>query len=123
MRPQPDGSPTIGLLGDVMLGRIVGERLSAGDPAGVWSPALRKLLAGCDAVICNLECCISARGRRTRAIPGKPFFFRAPPKAVGALRAAGVSAAGLANNHALDFGPEALADTVRHLREAGIEAG
>jgi poly-gamma-glutamate synthesis protein (capsule biosynthesis protein) len=117
-----EGSPTIGLLGDVMLGRLVGDGLAASDdPAELWSPALRDLLGQCDAVVCNLECCISDRGRRTRAIRGKPFFFRAPPMAVEALRAAAVSVAGLANNHALDFGPEALLDTLRHLREAGIE--
>ena len=29
--------------------------------------------------------------------------------------------AGLANNHALDFGPDALADTVAHLQGARIE--
>jgi poly-gamma-glutamate capsule biosynthesis protein CapA/YwtB (metallophosphatase superfamily) len=115
-------SPTIGLLGDVMLGRLVGERIAAGAvPAELWSPALRELLEGCDAVVCNLECCISDRGRRTRAIRGKPFFFRAPPRAVRALEAATVSIASLANNHALDFGPEALLDTVGHLRRAGIE--
>jgi poly-gamma-glutamate capsule biosynthesis protein CapA/YwtB (metallophosphatase superfamily) len=116
-----DGSPTIGLLGDVMLGRLVGRRLASDDPAETWSPALRDLLRGCDAVVCNLECCISDRGRRTRAIRGKPFFFRGPPSAVGALEAAGVSLAGLANNHALDFGPDALTDTLGHLRAAGIE--
>jgi poly-gamma-glutamate capsule biosynthesis protein CapA/YwtB (metallophosphatase superfamily) len=117
-----EGPPTIGLLGDVMLGRLVGERLAAGaGPAELWSPALRELLGGCDAVVCNLECCISERGRRTRAIRGKPFFFRAPPRAVSALEAACVSVAGLANNHALDFGPEALLDTLEHLRRARIE--
>jgi poly-gamma-glutamate capsule biosynthesis protein CapA/YwtB (metallophosphatase superfamily) len=117
------GSPTIGLLGDVMLGRLVGDGLAAADdPAELWSPALRDMLGKCDAVVCNLECCISARGRRTRAIRGKPFFFRAPPRAVRALEAAGVSAAALANNHALDFGPEALLDTLEHLREAEIAA-
>jgi poly-gamma-glutamate capsule biosynthesis protein CapA/YwtB (metallophosphatase superfamily) len=111
----------IGLLGDVMLGRLVGDGLaSADDPAELWSPALRDLLADCDAVVCNLECCISDRGRRTRAIRGKPFFFRAPPKAVETLKAAAVSVAGLANNHALDFGPEALLDTLGHLRRGGI---
>jgi poly-gamma-glutamate synthesis protein (capsule biosynthesis protein) len=31
-----------------------------------------------------------------------------------------VNAVGLANNHALDFGPIALEDTLRHLEEAGI---
>jgi poly-gamma-glutamate capsule biosynthesis protein CapA/YwtB (metallophosphatase superfamily) len=117
-----NGSPTIGLLGDVMLGRLVGRRLAATEPAEVWSAGLRELLGGCDAVVCNLECCISDRGRRTRAIPGKPYFFRAPPGAVAALDAAGVGVAGLANNHALDFGPEALADTLAHLRAADIEA-
>jgi poly-gamma-glutamate capsule biosynthesis protein CapA/YwtB (metallophosphatase superfamily) len=103
-----------------MLGRLVGERLAEAEPDEVWSRTLRDLLADCDAVVCNLECCISEGGRRTRAIPGKPFFFRAPPTAVDALAAAGVSVAGLANNHALDFGPEALADTLTHLARAGI---
>src|SRR5215218_7968273 len=112
--------PTIGLLGDVMLGRAVGERMASVAPADLWSAALRERLARCDAVICNLECCISERGRRTTLIPGKPFFFRAPPQAVEALTAACVSAACLANNHALDYGPEALLDTLDLLRAAGI---
>jgi poly-gamma-glutamate capsule biosynthesis protein CapA/YwtB (metallophosphatase superfamily) len=116
------GAPTIGLLGDVMLGRLVGERLATGTPALAWSPTLEHLLGECDAVVCNLECCISDRGRRTRAIRGKPFFFRAPPVAVRTLDAASVSVAGLANNHALDFGPDALLDTLDHLRRTGIEA-
>ncbi|MBD0280774.1 MAG: CapA family protein [Thermoleophilaceae bacterium] len=105
-----------------MLGRIVGDRLSQVEPAELWSDEVRKALAECDAVICNLECSISDRGERTRLIPGKPFFFRAPPTAVHALLAAGISVAGLANNHALDFGPEALTDTLGHLRRAEIEA-
>jgi poly-gamma-glutamate capsule biosynthesis protein CapA/YwtB (metallophosphatase superfamily) len=115
-------APTIGLLGDVMLGRKVGEWIAGVDPGDVWSEAVREVLAGCDAVVCNLECCISERGRRTKAIPGKPFFFRAPPRAVRSLTAAGVSVAGLANNHALDFEAVALADTLDHLRQAGIAA-
>jgi poly-gamma-glutamate capsule biosynthesis protein CapA/YwtB (metallophosphatase superfamily) len=116
-----DGSPTIGLLGDVMLGRTVGETLTTTAAQELWSPALREVLGGCDAVVCNLECCISERGRRTEAIPGKPFFFRAPPDAIPALRAARVTVAGVANNHALDFGTDALLDTLGHLRSAGIE--
>jgi poly-gamma-glutamate synthesis protein (capsule biosynthesis protein) len=71
-------------------------------------------------VICNLECCVSARGTPTDRIPGKPFFFRAPPGAIGSLRAIGVAAVGLANNHALDYETEALTDTVEIVRDAGI---
>ena len=81
---------------------------------------MREIAASCDAVICNLECCISERGRPTERIPGKPFFFRGPPKAIGSLEAIGVRAVGLANNHALDYEVEALADTLERLRAAGI---
>jgi poly-gamma-glutamate capsule biosynthesis protein CapA/YwtB (metallophosphatase superfamily) len=111
---------TIGILGDVMLGRAVGERLNTVSPADVWSPELRDLCGGCDLLICNLECCISDRGSQTERVPGKPFFFRAPPQAVDSLRAIGVQAVGLANNHALDYEEQALLDTLDVLVRSGI---
>jgi poly-gamma-glutamate synthesis protein (capsule biosynthesis protein) len=89
-------------------------------PEDVWSPELRRLCLSCDLVICNLECCVSERGRPTDRIPGKPFFFRGPPAAVDSLLAIGVAAVGLANNHALDFEEPALLDTLELLGEAGI---
>ena len=113
-------APTIGLLGDVMLGRGVAAALESRPPAEVWSPELRELAAACDLVVANLECCISERGRPTRRIPRKPFFFRAPPAAVDSLRAIGAAVVSLANNHALDYEEEALADTLDHLDAAGI---
>ncbi len=113
-------APTIGLLGDVMLGRAVAGALGEVRPEDVWAPGVRELARECDAVIANLECCVSARGEPTERIPGKPFFFRAPPVAVESLHAIGVCAAGLANNHALDFETEALLDTLDLLDEAGI---
>ena len=70
--------PAIGLLGDVMLGRSVGDHLRATPAAELWSDELRSLCASLDLMICNLECAVSERGERTRRIPGKPFFFRAP---------------------------------------------
>lgn len=113
-------TPTICLLGDVMLGRKVADALAGMPGAEVWSPGVREACADCDAMIVNLECCVSTRGEPTRLISRKPFFFRAPPSAVEALQAIGTTVAGLANNHALDFGPDALADTVAHLRAGGI---
>ena len=115
-------TPTIGLLGDVMLGRGVAEHLAEVPPEDVWSAELRELCLDCDLVIGNLECCLSERGDPTTRIRGKPFFFRAPPRAVESLRAIGVAAVGLANNHALDFGDCALLDTLELLGEAGIAA-
>jgi poly-gamma-glutamate capsule biosynthesis protein CapA/YwtB (metallophosphatase superfamily) len=103
-----------------MLGRGVGERLATVDPADLWAPEVRELLRACDLVICNLECCISTRGSKTERVAGKPFFFRAPPQAVDSLRAIGVRAVGLANNHALDYEQPALLDTLDVLERSGI---
>jgi poly-gamma-glutamate synthesis protein (capsule biosynthesis protein) len=50
----------------------------------------------------------------------KAFTFRAPPNAVETLLHLGVDCVTLANNHALDYGREALLDTFEHLRAAGI---
>jgi poly-gamma-glutamate capsule biosynthesis protein CapA/YwtB (metallophosphatase superfamily) len=111
---------TVGLLGDVMLGRAVASALASISAEDVWAPELRVVLAQCDLVVANLECCVSERGRRIRRIAGKPFFFRAPPKATASLRAIGTRVVSLANNHALDFEEGALADTLRHLDAAGI---
>ncbi len=115
-------APTIGLLGDVLLGRAVAERLADVPPEEVWSPELRKLCLASDLLICNLECCISERGDRTTRIRSKPFFFRGPPEAVESLRAIGVASVGLANNHALDYEDLALLDTLDVLDQAGIDA-
>lgn len=107
----------VGLVGDVMLGRNVDDRWSDGPPAGVWG-AVRDRLRALDGLVCNLECCVSDRGERT---PGRGYYFRADPDwAVPALADAGVSVANLANNHVLDYGPAALADTRAHLADAGI---
>jgi poly-gamma-glutamate synthesis protein (capsule biosynthesis protein) len=105
-----------------MLGRSVARRIADGQAADVWSADVVEACARCDCLVINLECCVSERGSRTRLIPGKPFFFRSPPAGVEALEAIGTGVAGVANNHALDFGPEALADTLVHLRDAGIVA-
>jgi poly-gamma-glutamate synthesis protein (capsule biosynthesis protein) len=102
-----------------MLGRRVGERL-AGEPfEAVFAPEVRELTAGADLCVVNLECCVSDRGARWPT-PGKRFFFRAPPRAAEALAWLGVDCVTLANNHALDFGPVALRDTLAYLAEAGI---
>jgi Bacterial capsule synthesis protein PGA_cap len=101
-----------------MLGRTVGERLPR---SRLLAPEVKEIAGAADLLVANLECCISARGEPV-PIPGKPFFFRAPPAAAEWLAEAGVNCATLANNHALDFGGEALADTLDHLAAAGVAA-
>jgi poly-gamma-glutamate synthesis protein (capsule biosynthesis protein) len=111
----------LALAGDTMLGRRVADALAADPRAPLVGPRLRAELAAADAVVLNLECCLSSRGQRWAA-PGKPFFFRGPPSAAGRLAELGVRAVTLANNHALDYGDDALADTLEHLAAAGIAA-
>jgi poly-gamma-glutamate capsule biosynthesis protein CapA/YwtB (metallophosphatase superfamily) len=116
------GSIAIGLLGDVMLGRMVADALGRQTPHSLWSAKFRELASQLDLVVCNLECCVSSRGAPTAVIEGKPFFFRGPPVALDALKAINIGAVSLANNHALDFGPDALADTLELLGSADIAA-
>lgn len=111
---------SVALAGDTMLGRAVAERI--GRPGSrLLSPELQEIANAADLFLANLECCISDRGEPVRE-PGKRFFFRAPPAAADRLAEIGVRCVTLANNHALDFGPEALIDTLHRLRAAGIAA-
>jgi poly-gamma-glutamate synthesis protein (capsule biosynthesis protein) len=110
---------TMALAGDTMLGRSVARALATTPPEALVAPEVRAALGEADLVVLNLECCISERGRRWEA-PGKPFFFRAPPRAVELLALLGTDCVTLANNHALDYGVDALADTLNHLAAAGI---
>src|SRR5947208_4041508 len=102
-----------------MLGRGVAQRLLADPPAQLVDPAVAEAAAEADLFVVNLVCCISERGQRFPD-PQKPFFFRAPPVASERLAELGVDAVTLANNHALDYGADALLDTIEFLRAAGI---
>jgi poly-gamma-glutamate capsule biosynthesis protein CapA/YwtB (metallophosphatase superfamily) len=107
----------LALAGDTMLGRRVAERLETQPPESLFAPEVVDAVAEADLCVLNLECCISARGD---PFPGRVFHFRAPPWATQALTHLGVDCVTLANNHALDFGPDALLDTLAHLDAAGI---
>ncbi|MGH2653159.1 MAG: CapA family protein [Actinomycetota bacterium] len=110
---------TLALAGDTMLGRGVAERLRSVPPEALFAPDVVAAAAEADLFVLNLECCISDWGQPWPD-PGKPFFFRAPPVAVEALVHLGVDCVTLANNHALDYGPGALEDTLAFLSGAGI---
>src|SRR6266498_2835164 len=112
---------TVALAGDTMLGRGVAETLREAPGAALLAPELLELCRSADLFVCNLECCVSSRGSPWAA-PGKPFHFRAPPLAAERLAGLGVDLVTLANNHALDFGPLALEDTIEHLAACGVAA-
>ena len=108
---------TIALAGDTMMGRGVGAEIDAVGPGELVCGEIRDLIRSADLAVVNLECCISSRGQ---PFPGQRFPFRAPPQAAPVLADLGVRCVTLANNHAFDYGPLALTDTVGHLGAAGI---
>ena len=102
-----------------MLGREVAAALASRSPQTLFDPELAEVAREADLFLLNLECCISERGKAEPS-PRRPFHFRAPPSAVEALVHLGVSCVTLANNHALDYGEDALLDTLEHLQAGGI---
>jgi len=105
-------------LGDVNLGRRVGQVLLKGDTLYPFARVADTLLKY-DIVFANLESNISDQKGRTEH-PGNNMIFTAPPAAALSLKRAGVCVVSTANNHALDFGVSARDQTIRYLDSAGI---
>lgn len=80
---------------------------------------LRHLFSGADIVLGNLEGTLSDVGHLPHRWSSTQY--RGHPAFAGVLRDAGFRIMSVANNHAAQHGVEAFTDTVRILREAGIE--
>ncbi|MCL4562654.1 MAG: CapA family protein [Chloroflexi bacterium] len=100
-----DPTIEIAFLGDVMLGRSVAQAHTSGD----WASALAEIkpeLNAADLAIANLESPMTSAPLVRQA-----YDLRAPQAGVQAFTSAGIDLLSLANNHALDCGPEGLEDT------------
>ena len=78
---------------------------------------IRPRLADADLAIVNIETAIDTSGRAET----KTYTFRSDLAFPARLADAGVDVGSLANNHALDFGQQALLATIDNLRGAGVE--
>ena len=88
-----------------------------GTPEDTFLAGLLERMRGADVFMLNNEFPYSNRGTPTE---GKQFTFRANPQHVGMLQELGVDVVSLANNHAYDYGNDALLDTFDTLESAGI---
>jgi len=104
-------------VGDVMIGRLVNERLKHAPPRYPWGNVL-PVFRSADVRICNLECVIADSGSPWTP---KVFNFRSDRKNIRVLQAAGIDAVSLANNHSLDYGYDALLEMLPLLDHAGIK--
>ncbi|MDP1538981.1 MAG: CapA family protein [bacterium] len=106
------------LVGDIMLDRGVEYMVEKEGGGDFRFPFLKiaDYLKGADIVFGNLEGVISDKGIKVGSI----YSFRANPKAIEGLIFAGFNVLSLANNHAFDYGREALEDCLAKLSNAGI---
>ena len=110
--------PTIRLaaVGDLMLGRTQGEiMLSTGNLLYPFE-RVKHIFDAADYTIGNLESALGDVGEPAV----KRYPLRSPPEAAESLSLAGVDLVSLANNHAQDYGPEALLQGIDLLHAAGV---
>ncbi len=96
---------TLAFAGDVHFERQVAPLLQDSDE--VWAQRLPEL-RDADFGLVNLETAITQRG----APQPKAYTFRAPATSLDRLKAAGVDAVSMANNHAADYGRLGVEDTL-----------
>ncbi len=112
----PQNIITLMFVGDIMLSRQVGNKM---EKENNWQWPFLKIadtLKEADILFGNLEGPISDTGKNLGSI----YSFRADQKAIEGLNFAGFDVLSLANNHMFDWGRDALEDTFKRLKEAGI---
>lgn len=104
--------------GDVFLSsHVLNAYQNAGGIHGVVDEAYRNIIQNADFFMVNEEFPFSSRGVQAE---DKQYTFRLEPERVSMFQEMGIDGVTLANNHALDFGVEALLDTCKTLDNAGI---
>jgi len=107
------------MVGDIMLDRGVEYQIQKEGKGDFKFPFLKisDELNKADLIFGNLESPISDKGTRMGSI----YSFRAEPESVEGLKYAGFDIVSLANNHALDYGREALNQTMEILEKNEID--
>jgi len=114
-RWQGGPSITLGIGGDLMIGRLVNKQLSLSPPSYIWGD-LHPVLGQTNLNLANLETTLT---RSDKIVP-KVFNFKADPEKVAALQEGPIHIVNIANNHILDFSEEGLFETLNTLDRAGI---
>lgn len=113
---QPDETIHVTAVGDIMLDRGPGFVISQGNLAYPFAKVAH-LFHAADLVVGNVE---SALGDIGEPAP-KSYPFQAPPEAAEALALAGFDVVSLANNHGMDYGPEALMQAIQLLQAQNVK--
>jgi poly-gamma-glutamate capsule biosynthesis protein CapA/YwtB (metallophosphatase superfamily) len=112
----PAPALTVAASGDVLGDRKVGSFVDKNGGEAVFAK-VGPLLEAAQLAFVNLESPLSERGTPD---PHKEYTFLGRPALADGLTSAGIDVVSLANNHAVDYGPAALLDTIRLLDELGV---
>jgi poly-gamma-glutamate capsule biosynthesis protein CapA/YwtB (metallophosphatase superfamily) len=108
-------SAELAFVGDIMLGRSLGEKIARGEGETIFA-SVESTLQSADLAVGNLECAVGEGGERAK----KYYTFLAPPQSAPLLKKAGFGLLSLANNHSFDYGAGVFEQTVRLLDDNGI---
>lgn len=103
--------------GDIYLSDYVTRQYDASGVDGILSKELQNEFLSADVAMANQEFAFSTRGVKAS---DKQYTFRVDPKYVSVFQDMSLDIVTLANNHSLDFGEEALVDSLTTLKEADI---
>lgn len=105
--------------GDVLLSDYLLNLYDKDDSklSGIISKELLDIMTSSDVLMVNQEFPFSSRGARA---DDKQFTFRVHPNRVDILSEMGIDIVTLANNHTLDYGQDALLDTIDTLDHVSI---
>jgi poly-gamma-glutamate capsule biosynthesis protein CapA/YwtB (metallophosphatase superfamily)/outer membrane protein assembly factor BamB len=109
------GAAILAFLGDVSPGRSMEAQLTRYGPDYPWA-GIEPLLHGADLAVANLEGVLTTQGEPLN----KQYLIRAHPRRAQTLAEGGFDLVMLANNHALDYGPPGLNETLDTLNALGI---
>lgn len=111
------GTAVISFGGDVTQSDVFGEATLLRD---ITYPLkdVAEIFSSADIAFLNLETSVSLRGESEKK---ENYGFRTDPKLLEVFTSAGIDIVSTANNHARDYGIEALTDTYKYVTESGLK--
>ncbi|MFA6016277.1 MAG: CapA family protein [Gallionellaceae bacterium] len=105
--------------GDVMLGRQMPGWVALHGPSWPFA-GIGSVLKTADLALVNLETCVSTLGDFLDKGGRQPYYYHTPPDMLDVLSEVGIQCVSTANNHAMDYGKEALVQQCGLLDASGF---
>lgn len=112
-----DKSAELLFAGDICIQDYIAGYYDVSGIGGIVDGEMKELMRAADVMMANQEFAFSERGE---PMEDKQYTYEIAPRYVSIFTELGIDIVSLANNHALDYGQEALVDSFDTLDGAGI---